>query len=456
MKPHRGRRPNRAGYALVLFIMMFFGLMGLAALVIDLGFVRLAQRQMQTAVDSAALEGLRNDPTTAAGRQQASQIVAQMFTDYVDSSGATVHYGAGPVVDFSGGVGPVNLAAGQTITWPPPPPYQPKRSDGTPGLELNYTDELNGDMLAGAYGQNTVDPPDGAADEGTTATDSSGNPYHRRDFQKGSSQAFLVRMRRTPLWNVPGSWDDTPGVSSAGPTLPFLFGRGSTIYKDPTSAYSPRQQGLTVRATAIAAAGDNIQFGSATYSAGRAKAAGQPYQYTDPTSGNQVSLPGVAPFAVKAGSWPSATPLQIAPIDAKGQVPTGPAELISATTIVMIGQRVGSSNIPPGNANEPQSGNLAYVPIYDDIQDDVGNTYYGIVVGFGAVQSWQIAGNFVTFTALPSGRVGSCNVTGVLPPGLTMDTTAVSAVFRSHGTFQNPLYAPVLVNHYIGPQQSNP
>ena len=39
--------------------MMFFGLMGLAALVIDMGFARLAQRQMQTAVDSAALEGLR-------------------------------------------------------------------------------------------------------------------------------------------------------------------------------------------------------------------------------------------------------------------------------------------------------------------------------------------------------------------------------------------------------------
>ena len=57
MKLHRGKRADRAGYALVLFVMMFFGLMGLAALVIDIGFVRLAQRQMQTAVDSAALEG---------------------------------------------------------------------------------------------------------------------------------------------------------------------------------------------------------------------------------------------------------------------------------------------------------------------------------------------------------------------------------------------------------------
>ena len=59
MKLHRGKAADRAGYALVLFVMIFFGLMGLAALVIDMGFARLAQRQMQTAVDSAALEGLR-------------------------------------------------------------------------------------------------------------------------------------------------------------------------------------------------------------------------------------------------------------------------------------------------------------------------------------------------------------------------------------------------------------
>ena len=58
---------DRAGYALVLFLMMVFGLMGLAALVIDMGFARLAQRQMQTAVDSAALEGLRWRDVDATG-----------------------------------------------------------------------------------------------------------------------------------------------------------------------------------------------------------------------------------------------------------------------------------------------------------------------------------------------------------------------------------------------------
>ncbi len=98
---HR-RRPDRAGYVAVLFVMMFFGIMGLAALVIDMGFVRLAQRQMQTAVDSAALEGLRwrDSLSDQDRREQASSVVASLFSDAADSGG-TVHYGAGPVVNFA-------------------------------------------------------------------------------------------------------------------------------------------------------------------------------------------------------------------------------------------------------------------------------------------------------------------------------------------------------------------
>ncbi|MEZ6090005.1 MAG: Tad domain-containing protein [Pirellulaceae bacterium] len=44
---------------MVLLAMLLFGLFAMAALVIDLGFARLTQRQMQVAADSAALEGLR-------------------------------------------------------------------------------------------------------------------------------------------------------------------------------------------------------------------------------------------------------------------------------------------------------------------------------------------------------------------------------------------------------------
>ena len=184
MKPRRRRRADRAGYALVLFIMMFFGLMGLAALVIDMGFARLAQRQMQTAVDSAALEGLRSRDAQLqdfpqgwqqdadfqtqvmssgtfnpdiARRWAASNAVASLFTDYVDpNTGGTVSYGAGPVVTFSGGIDPpADMAASQVMQPGAPPVYQPTRADGiTAGLELNTGNAPEGDMVAGTCSQN--------------------------------------------------------------------------------------------------------------------------------------------------------------------------------------------------------------------------------------------------------------------------------------------------------------
>jgi len=306
MKPRRGKRTDRAGYALVLFLMMVLGLMGLAALVIDIGFARLAQRQMQTAVDSAAIEGLRwrdaeqwedlpqgwladadfqtqvGVSGTVAGsmstqqcekvhRWAASRMAANTFDDDLDpTDGDTGQFGAGPVVDFTGGVGPPELAASQTMSPGVPPVYKPKRADGTPGLELNFDDAQNGDMSAGTYGFNSGYDASHSADEDAN--------YNRRDFQNTSNQAFLVRMRRTPLSNVPGSLDNAPGISSSGPTIPFLFGRGTTMYQQAGAAYSPRRDGIEVRATAIAAAGDNVSFdgGKTSYSLGRAKAAGPP------------------------------------------------------------------------------------------------------------------------------------------------------------------------------------
>jgi hypothetical protein len=54
----------------------------------------------------------------------------------------------------------------------------------------------------------------------------------------------------------------------------------------------------------------------------------------------------------------------------------------------------------------------------------------------------------------PSGSqpVGGGNVSGAFIPGLTQDTADLATLFQEHAAFTNPLYAPVLVNHYIGPQ----
>ena len=93
-----------------------------------------------------------------------------------------------------------------------------------------------------------------------------------------------------------------------------------------------------------------------------------------------------------------------------------------------------------------------YVPVVD-----ANNT----IIGFGYVRNWTwtadaTGGGTLSITMGPSGSVGSGNVSGVFVPGLTQDTTDFVSLFQAHAKFTNPLYAPVLVNRFIGPQQSNP
>ena len=52
-------RNARRGYVMVFIAMMMLAFFGVAALVIDMGMVRLTQQQMQSATASASAEGLR-------------------------------------------------------------------------------------------------------------------------------------------------------------------------------------------------------------------------------------------------------------------------------------------------------------------------------------------------------------------------------------------------------------
>ena len=87
----RSRTIGRGGYVMVLFALLLFGLMAMAALVIDIGLARLTQRQMQVAATSAALEGLRGRSEEGSGltledRQAAAeQIIAWTFDDDLDA-----------------------------------------------------------------------------------------------------------------------------------------------------------------------------------------------------------------------------------------------------------------------------------------------------------------------------------------------------------------------------------
>ncbi|MEM1069753.1 MAG: Tad domain-containing protein [Planctomycetota bacterium] len=201
MKAVKKSNQGRRGYALVIFAMMLFGLFAMAALVIDIGFVRLAQRQMQTAADAAALEGLRNEGdasiTFAMRQDEATQIIEFTFDDDLNPgngddgiAGAGGQFGAGPLVDFSGGVSDPNLAASQLLT---------------------------------------IDP---------------NNIAYKPQMQQGleTTGQFRVSLQRG------GSLDNSAAIFSRGPAVPLLFARGSLVDRELI------RNGITVRASAVAEA----------------------------------------------------------------------------------------------------------------------------------------------------------------------------------------------------------
>jgi hypothetical protein len=197
---------------------------------------------MQTAVDSAALEGLRfrdedvfqeatSQDVARSRRQRASDRVAWHFDDdLLATDEDAIGFGAGPIVEFSGGAGVPDLVASQEMTIPPEPFYKPI---GTAALRLNEGNDPAGDMVAG----NFVPAATHEVDAG----------YRRNDFDPAvDGNAFLVRMRRSGEVFFPGIDDSGNRSSSGGPPLPYLFGRGSLIDRRLVAS------GITVRATAIA------------------------------------------------------------------------------------------------------------------------------------------------------------------------------------------------------------
>ena len=188
------KRRRRRGYVLVFWAMMLFGLMGLAALVIDIGFARLTQRQMQTAADAAALEGLRGEGSVLySDRQERARNFANWhFDDDLDlnnDDGAfdsgSGQFGAGPLVEFSGGAGDPELGASQLMEVDPNTPvYKPTMLDGV-----------------------------------------------------ASPAGFQVLMQRG------GTLEPTTDIYSHGPAVPYLFARGSLADRQML------QEGMIVRAT---------------------------------------------------------------------------------------------------------------------------------------------------------------------------------------------------------------
>jgi hypothetical protein len=349
----RATQLHRGGYTLVFFAMLMFALMGLAALVVDIGFARLTQRQMQTAVDSAALEGLRwkdvneweevplgwlGDPAFIAlfdvnedfigtitndvdkeriRRWAAQQVVLSTFDDDLESGngddGAFYdaanpdpnageqfnvegQFGAGPILEFADGVndnepvGDTKLAASKFIHAESNPNPNPEVGSYRETPFYKPESEVNiRNEIHGDLVTGNYLEDEAILDDEMAHNEST--DYVRTDFGLPGDSAFLSRLRRT---NDFDGLDNIAGESSSGPPLPYLFGRGSLLaFRDPSLTYSPRHHGMTVRATGIADS-------RSVKTVGHAIPAGVYVGF--------AGMAGVAPFAVDQ-DWPMSDPV---------------------------------------------------------------------------------------------------------------------------------------------------
>lgn len=247
-RPSEHHLRARRGSALIPFAIFVVAILGLAALAIDLGQANLTRRQMQAATDAAALEGVRWRDTVPdlERRLLASQAVARLFDADGDLTTEDDLFGAGPQLSIIGktsldAVG--QLSVGDATTGSTRPLYRRRELvDGSrPGwLELNLPNRRIGDMLAGTYRD------DRPHTDGQVLA-STWRPYLRPDFRPIATQRdFLARMRRT---DTSFRRDRIEGVSSAGPPLPWLFARGSTLRGTTGQGLA---EGIDVRTTSIA------------------------------------------------------------------------------------------------------------------------------------------------------------------------------------------------------------
>jgi len=397
------RRSRRGGYVLVLVALLLFGLMAMAALVIDIGFARLAQRQMQTAADAAALEGLRfcdtlppmslplsQDPDGArrqreeARRLQASTVVSQLFDDNLLADDADpLNFGAGPIVNFTGGAGDPSLEASQFIAIPDPPVYKP-------ALVSNFVngqpDDIRGDMVSGTFIQSTP----GMTPEEIREHHLERSDYSRDDFSNNGASAFLVRLRRTSE-SIP------PNVGTAGPSLPYLFGRGSLLNRQLIG------EGIKVRATSIASAIPAVRVGPPVSSI-----PGVP----------PIEIPGILPIAIDVDNWNGTT-----------------ANALSITSSVSQGLSIGEV-ISLGTSVVPADS--GFCAIYQSMLPS--NIYR--VIGFGWIGVNAPASKI-------GGNIASCNATSRRSEAWhalgSLSDSDRDVIIDLNSSLAYPLLAPVLV-----------
>ena len=237
---------RRRGQSLLLLLLVILALAGVMALTIDFGFVLLSRRSMQTAVDSAALEGARN--VGGQGRLNASRLVQNIFDDDLDPTANPTTLGAGvqqslvgrdtndrPILGDGTGLGDVFDDRASFMYRPVP--------------QLNEPNLDHGDLGVGNYIPNQ--------DHQETSS------YVRNDFEfDPNGDSFLARLRRTPgRENVRNDLDRVADVSSSGLGSPLLIGHLAFFRAEPPSQYDIRRDGVTIRATSIATGKPIVRVG---------------------------------------------------------------------------------------------------------------------------------------------------------------------------------------------------
>jgi len=358
---------------MILVVLLLFGILAIAGAIIDMGYVSLARLQMQTATDAASIEGLRTGDCAAA-----RDLVSATFDD---PAGQRL-VGAGPDPTLTGGV--THLNALQALD-PEPFVYKPE-------LDTNPGNTPEGDMVRGAFSYTPL-----AMEDAT---------YTRNDFDPDTGgPAFLVRMRRSNEENIPGG--------TSGRAIPFLLARGGTIQAN-SDGYSPRIDGITVRATSIADARPALRVGLPTPDA-----------------------PGVTGFALSRDywiPWPPG-PLPAAIVHPDGRI-TDPLLVQTFGRYVATATDTGSLITP---APLTGGGTTGFVPIYDTIS--------GVerVVGFGTAQLIGLVPGPVTIVKGPA-TVPPLNATAHLAgPRPALSTTDWALILQLNRALPDALLAPVLV-----------
>lgn len=441
-KPLRRRRArrSRAGVALVMFAMLVFLFLAVAGIAIDVGMASLTQQQMQVAVDTAALEGMRLRDfdeyqflSDQGRRPKVSQLVRYVFDDdfhpsqggrgYPEGNPSLVpamppddadkfQLGAGPMMQITGGQGPYEASG--LITTPN------TRVWDDPILQTNaINNRVDGDMVSGLYRPN--------------AFHFENSDYTRPDFGPGTapdarwrSLAFLVRMRRTN-----SAADQVANVSTHAPTVPFMFGLGSLMRQE-GSGWNPRKQGMTVRATAIAVATPAFRVSPRPLRPNPLNPA-QPIPINNESSLGVNPMLGVYPFAIEfnfwttvvmPGTWPSQSHVLLIQTTSAPGLAAGDLKLSTGQPVGRLMRNPTDPNLPPEELATsvgrrlpsayfntatlvspgyvPTSG---YVPIYAAVMSDGGALR---VVGFAFADASLTNGQTtLTFKAGISAQPGS-------------------------------------------------